>query len=196
MHRSIILPIITSLTSLVTGSHAAVPKLSPRNDCGNLTDVPLSPDPDHSTFTFVLDPSVQDLINATNTAEVNSSSPSLFFFKLITLLGYLTWNFGHAQIGQFGPNAPYTITTDRCQKGDSRSPISYYVRICGGDGTSCTAQGPASMIECGPRDSTSGRNLCPVSDSRGNPKAISLNDPTPWTCNVCAGVRCPSSRLG
>ncbi|KAK2023892.1 hypothetical protein LX32DRAFT_686175 [Colletotrichum zoysiae] len=117
MHRPTILSVAAGLTLLATGSLA--------QSC-NLTNVPLSPDPDHSTFTFVLDPSVENFINTTNTAGININT-----VEVSQLCdqgpngGFKTINFGYSQITGFGPDHAYTITTDRCQKGDSTWPVAY-----------------------------------------------------------------------
>ncbi|KAK1990038.1 hypothetical protein LX36DRAFT_621334 [Colletotrichum falcatum] len=181
MHWSIIFSV--GLTSLATSSFATI---FPRDDypyCGSRKNVPLSPNPEHSTYNFTLDPSVQDFINATN--------PAINTVHLYQ--NYATRNEGYAPISKFGPQNPYIVSTDRCENGDSRSPDGYYVTLCVGNGTSC-AQNSAPAVVCTPYDDQSrGREFCPdMSDPRGNPKAVSLIDTTPWTCRVCtADSYCP-----
>ncbi|KAK1975460.1 hypothetical protein LZ30DRAFT_668561 [Colletotrichum cereale] len=180
MHRSIILSIAAGLTSLANASPAAVHRILSRADCGNLINVPLSPDPDHSTYTFILDQSLQDYINATD--------PSLNTIQLVQTCdapdgGYQTGNNAYAKIDQFGPGSPYTITVDRCEKEHSRSPVGYRIGICSGDGTSCQSGLSSTDTGCGITEKRiSNRSVCPVSDSGVIPKAISLNDPTAWSC--------------
>ncbi|KAK1974682.1 hypothetical protein LZ30DRAFT_739786 [Colletotrichum cereale] len=191
MHRSTILSTAAGLASLATGSLAAVHRLSPRADCGNFTNVPLSPDPDHSSYTFLLDQSVQEFISATNTAAFTLNTIMLIQTCNSAPDGHdLTRNKAYGLINQFGPENPYTISTDRCEKEHSRSPIGYSVSLCEGDGTSCSGESSAPSIVCGPTDpDMTYRIVCPA-DSAAVPKAISLNDPTPWTCQICNKQRC------
>ncbi|KAK1962097.1 hypothetical protein LY78DRAFT_587368 [Colletotrichum sublineola] len=177
MRRPTIISIAAGVTLLATGSLA--------QSC-NLTNVPLSPDPNHSTFTFVLDQSVEGFINATNTATIDINTVE------VSQLCYKTINFGYAHITGFGPQQAYTITTDRCQKGDSTWPVAYVVRVCVGDGSSCELiSDTAPKVVCGPQDDdVLGRSTCPVLYNGGNPKAISLNDTVPWVCRICPDRHC------
>ncbi|KAK2007743.1 hypothetical protein LZ32DRAFT_541461 [Colletotrichum eremochloae] len=184
MYRSAIL---TALASLATSSLAvAVPghELLPRDkNCGNLNNVPLSSDPNKSSYTFQLDPSVQDVItNATstlgvtfNTVQVDQSCNS-----------FDGNNFGAASVAGFGPNSLYTLTTDKCEDGGSRSPLAYSVTLCAGDGTQCTSGTPSLICGTAGSAETDTRVFCAVTEaSGGNPKAVALTDPEPWTCRVC-----------
>ncbi|KAK2025046.1 hypothetical protein LX32DRAFT_675648 [Colletotrichum zoysiae] len=190
MHRSIIVPVAAGLISLVFGSPLTeVHQLLRRRDCGNLTNVPLSPDPNHSTYTIVLDPSVESFINSTSTA-LNTIEVTQWCDKP-NVAGHLSWNYGYAKINKFGAQNPYTITTDRCERWHSRTPMYYYVRICGGDGLSCDIDSLAPRTKGGLRDNgVKGRFVCPVDDGEGSPKAIALNDPLPWIFKVCTTKHC------
>ncbi|WDK23763.1 hypothetical protein CGRA01v4_15055 [Colletotrichum graminicola] len=101
--------------------------------------------------------------------------------------GYESNNWGWANITQFGPGAEYTITTDKCEDGNSRSPLSYSVSLCVGDGTECNSTNPWAV--CGaPGASDNFRPFCAVTEPLGgNPKAVALNDTTAWSCQVCPG---------
>ncbi|KAK2009309.1 hypothetical protein LZ32DRAFT_426137 [Colletotrichum eremochloae] len=192
MHWSIV-PLI-ALTILATRSFAIIIPRNPYHSCGDLPNVPLSPDPEHSTFNFILDPSVQAFIKETNTAAFTLNTVHLYQVCAPTWTDYYpTTNEGYAPIDKFGPQNPYIITTDRCEKGYSRSPDGYVVTLCAGNGTSCTKDSPAPPIQCTPwYNISTGRPFCPVSEpDGGNAKAVSLTDPLPWKCEICKLGRCP-----
>ncbi|KAK1957289.1 hypothetical protein LY78DRAFT_620972 [Colletotrichum sublineola] len=192
MHRSVIL---AALASLATSSLAAVAghALLPRdNDCGKLNDVPLSPDPGHSTYTFILDPSVKDVI--TNLTQTSGSTFNMiqvdqYCNKFNGDGGYEAHNFGYTNITGFGPDSKYTVTTPKCDDGESRSPLSFAVFLCTGNGENC--QGTPFWAACGLQGTPGGfRPICPVTEpSGGNPKAVAVNDPTAWSCQVCTTIR-------
>ncbi|KAK2057204.1 hypothetical protein LY76DRAFT_627232 [Colletotrichum caudatum] len=190
MHRSFIL---AALASIATGSLAAVAgrKVIPRADnCGTLNNVPLSPDPDHSSYTFFFDPSVQQVLeNFTQSSgkTINTVRVDQYCDVFDGSGGYLSDNFGFANITQFGSDSKYTISTDKCEDGSSRSPLSYRIDLCIGDGTQCSTNNP--WVVCGTPGADGGyRPICAVTEpSGGNPKAVSVNDPTAWSCKVCSG---------
>ncbi|KAK2036828.1 hypothetical protein LZ31DRAFT_482704 [Colletotrichum somersetense] len=175
---------LVALASLASGSLAGLAghELLPRDgDCGSLNNIPLSPDPSHSSYTFFLDPSVQQVIN-------NFTQSSGMTFNTILVdqyCGYEAHNKGFANITGFGPGSKYTVVTDKCEDGDSRSPLSYTVGLCLGDGTDCSRSFP--WAECGiPGIADNYRGFCAVTEpDGGNPKAVSLTDPTAWSCRVC-----------
>ncbi|KAK1957277.1 hypothetical protein LY78DRAFT_592684 [Colletotrichum sublineola] len=188
MYRSVIL---TALASVATSSLAAAVsgrELLPRDkDCGNLTNVPLSPDPDHSTYSFQLDPSVQDLItNASQTIGVTFNMVQVHQFCNSFDGSGLTDNFGAVSVAGFGPSSTYTVKTDRCEAGGSRSPLAYRVTLCLGNGSQCSGSIPSLVCgTVGSHDSFT-RLFCAVPEaSGGNPKAVALSDPTPWSCSIC-----------
>ncbi|KAK1990228.1 hypothetical protein LX36DRAFT_664421 [Colletotrichum falcatum] len=188
MHRPAAL---VALASLATGSLAAVAglKLDTRDSSGCLySNVPLSSDPDHSSYTFVLDPSVKDVIaNYTQTAgkTFNTIQVQQYCDVFSGKGGYASWNNGFATIGEFGQDAKYTVLTDKCENGESRSPLSYTLYLCIGDGTQCNTYDP--WVVCGTPGITGGqRDFCAVTEpSGGNPKAVNLTDPALWSCQVC-----------
>ncbi|KAK1594605.1 uncharacterized protein LY79DRAFT_549184 [Colletotrichum navitas] len=190
MHRS---AISVALAYLATGSLAAVAgrQLLPRdNDCGGLSNVPLSSDPEHSSYTFFFDPSVKQVVD-----DLNKSSGSTFNTVLVNQYcnklngnGYESHNVAFTNITQFGPDSKYTVATDKCEEGESRSPQGYYVNLCVGDGTQCTKNYPWAV--CGtPGVAGDTRLFCPAAEpSGGNPKAVSLDDPTAWNCKLCTTI--------
>ncbi|KAK1979260.1 hypothetical protein LZ30DRAFT_185810 [Colletotrichum cereale] len=200
MHRPQLFSIAAVLNLLPASSLASVHRLradaiSTRDtSCGNLTNVPLSSDPDHSTYTFILDPSVEDFVKSTSTSTANLNTLQLMQIcdnPKNDIDDVRTMNFAFAKLDKFGPQTPYIMATDRCENGDSRQPVMYQVKLCAGadDGSSCLDPSPVD-IACGPSDQDNdvigARSLCPVSET----KAINLTDPTPWVCRVCKDRFC------
>ncbi|KAK2032987.1 hypothetical protein LX32DRAFT_670689 [Colletotrichum zoysiae] len=187
MHYSVTL---MAFASLALGLPAGLTgyKLLPRDgECGSLNKIPLSPDPSHSSYTFTLDPSVQQVVsnNTQNGMSFNTIWVDQYCNKFGGDGGYEAHNKGFTNITEFGPDSKYDVATDKCEDGESRSPLSYTIGLCHGDGTECTTNSP--WAQCGtPGIAGDYRAFCAVTEpDGGNPKAISLTDPTAWSCEVC-----------
>ncbi|KAK2047259.1 hypothetical protein LZ31DRAFT_611065 [Colletotrichum somersetense] len=191
MHRSAILAALASLTagSLAATVAARAPLPRDNRDCSILDKVPLSSDPNHSEYTFQLDPSVKDQIaTATetlgvtfNTIQVDQTCDNIDDAR--------RHNFGGVNITGFGPDTIYTVQTDRCENGKDRSPLFYSITLCVGDGTACSSLDPT--LVCGSRvpGEPATRPFCAVAENEGgNPKAVNLTDPMPWSCRICKGT--------
>ncbi|KAK2038858.1 hypothetical protein LZ31DRAFT_477862 [Colletotrichum somersetense] len=187
MHPSARLAVLASLATGSVAAAVAGHQLLPRDkDCGTLTDVPLSSDPDHSSYSFILDPSVKDVIaNATTSLGVTFNNIQVHQ-TCNKFDGFLTSNFGMVNVAGFGQDSPYTVQTDKCEKDESRSPLAYSILLCVGDGIGCAQSQPSLICGTAGVDGSSTRGFCAVTESGGgNPKAVNLTDPTAWSCQVC-----------
>ncbi|WDK11003.1 hypothetical protein CGRA01v4_02282 [Colletotrichum graminicola] len=74
---------------------------------------------------------------------------------------------------------------DKCENGDSRSPLGYSTNLCISNGAQCTSS--RAWAVCGtPGVDGDTRPFGPVTEpSGGNPKAVSPSGPTAWSCEVC-----------
>ncbi|KAK6218479.1 hypothetical protein QIS74_06359 [Colletotrichum tabaci] len=176
MHYSQFLPFVTlfassvvveaSPTAMLEGRAVGLVARAPDTPGDACIKTPVSAEPDYSYYTFHISADIGERAKNAGLIKIGVQQHCDSNGGLFGMWATNTNNWAYVLLDKFGPENPYKVKVDRCQKGNDRHISTYRVWLCNENNW------------CGTTACGLDRKVCPEKKT----KAVDLSDNLIWPC--------------